>query len=310
MTKKICLLIISLSLIFFSCKKHQFTVLYKINFINHEISSSKGLAMEKKGLSSDRYTQFGDYITSITPKKFTAHIWTVGYIDRVLDRSNNNANNATMLQYIDQNGEKLSPNDPSRSIDFSDNNIVNFDPVIYGNINNDGQFVNAPIDFKYFYFIPYNLYQELQLPPEYQNVTLDMFPSGSVTDNMLKINHNQILNKLFPNAGTSRNLYLIFGNTDSTFIVNPNGESVGFSEDCPIAEPGHDLTIRSNKYVNMIFNQPAEGETTVMNGILSINTQDLIQIYAGADNVPYTRDDIFVYAPRFWERISSRLDIN
>jgi hypothetical protein len=47
-----------------------------------------------------------------------------------------------------------------------------------------------------------------------------------------------------------------------------------------------------------------------MNGILSINTQDLIQVYAGADNVPYTRDDIFVYAPRFWERISSRLDIN
>ena len=117
MKKNICLLIISLSLIFFSCKKHTFTVLYKINFIDHEISSSKGLAMEKKGLSSDRYTQFGDYITSITPKKFTAHIWTVGYIDRVLDRSNNNANNATMLQYIEQNGEKLSPNTACRIID-------------------------------------------------------------------------------------------------------------------------------------------------------------------------------------------------
>ncbi len=307
MKKYFCLLTILLSLISFSCKKHPVTVIYKINFIDHEISSGKGLAIEKKDLSSDRYTQFGDYITSITPKKFTARIWTVGYIDKVLDRSNNTSN---MLQYIDQNGEKLSPDDPSRSIDFSDNNVVNFNPVIYGNVDNDGQFLDAPIDFKYFYFIPYDLYQELQLPPEYQNVTLDMFPQGSVTDNILKINHNQMLNKLFPNAGTTGNLYLIFGNTDSTYIVNPNGENVGFSEDCPIAAPGHDLTIRSNKYVNMIFNKPAEGATVVMNGILSINTQDLIQVYAGADNIPYTRDDIIVYAPRFWERISSRLDIN
>ena len=114
MKKLICLVIISL--IFFSCKKNTGTVFYKINFIDHEISSSKGLAMEKRSLSSDRYTQFGAYITSITPKKFTAKIWTVGYIDKVLDRSNNNAN---MLQYIEQNGEKLSRNDPSRSIDFS-----------------------------------------------------------------------------------------------------------------------------------------------------------------------------------------------
>ena len=308
MKKLFCLFIISL--IFFSCKKDPVKsgkVIYEINFIDHEISSSKGVTIQKKSLSSDRYTQFGDYITSITPKKFTAQIWTVGYIDGVLDRSTNNAN---MLQYIEQNGDKLSPNDPSRSVDFSNNNIVNFSPVIYGMLNSDGQFQAAQIDFKYFYFIPYYFYQELQLPSEYQNVTLDMFPSGSVTDNILKINHNQILQKLFPNAGTIGNLYLIFGNTDSTFVVNPNGENVGFSEDCPIAEPGHDLTIRSNKYINMIFKEPGEGETAVMNGILSINTQDLIQIYAGADNVPYTHDDIIVYAPRFWERISSRLDVN
>ena len=305
MKQLLCLLIISL--IFISCKKNTGKILYKINFIDHEISSRKGLAMKKESLGSDRYTQFGDYILSITPKIFTARVWTIGYIDTVLDRSNNSAN---MLQYIEQNADKLSRDDPSRSINFSDNNIVSFDPVIYGKVNNDGQFEDAQIDFKYFYFIPDRLYQELQLPSEYQNVTLDMFPSGSVSDNMLKINHNEILTKLFPNAGTIGNLYLIFGNTDSTFVVNPNGENVGFSEDCPIAEPGHDLTIRSHKYVNMIFNQSAEGETTVMNGILSINIQDLIQVYAGNDNVPYTRDDILVYAPRFWERISSRLEIN
>lgn len=304
--KKLSYLLI-ISLIFISCKKHTGTVLYKINFIDHEISTGKELVIEKRGLTFDRYNQFGDYITSITPKKFTARIWTIGYIDKVMDRSNNNAN---MLQYIEQNADKLSREDPSRLIDFSDNNIVNFDPVIYGRVNNDRQFEDAHIDFKYFYFIPDRLYQELQLPSGYQNITLDMFPSISITDNILKINQYEILRKLFPNAATNGNLYLIFGNTDSTFVVNPQGENVGISDNCPIAEPGHDLTIRSHKYFNMIFNQPVEGETAVMNGILSFNTQDLIQVYAGVDNVPYTRDDVFVYAPRFWERISSRLEIN
>ena len=47
-----------------------------------------------------------------------------------------------------------------------------------------------------------------------------------------------------------------------------------------------------------------------MNGVLSFNTDGLIQVYAGADNVPYTADDVLIYAPRFWERLKSRLDIN
>jgi hypothetical protein len=102
---------------------------------------------------------------------------------------------------------------------------------------------------------------------------------------------------------------LIFGNTESSFVVNPNGETVSLSEDCPIAEPGHDLTIRSHKYTNMVFNQPGEGQTAVMDGTLSFNTLDLIQVYAGTDNIPYTHDDIFVYAPKFWERINSKLEI-
>jgi hypothetical protein len=34
---------------------------------------------------------------------------------------------------------------------------------------------------------------------------------------------------------------------------------------------------------------------------------NLIQIYAGQDNIPYTSDDIFVYAPNFWERLSVSL---
>jgi len=300
------ILLISISLFLFSCKRTG-TVLYKINFINHSISQGKSLAVEKGLQTPDRYTQFGDYITSLTPAKFTARIWTIGYIDKVMERNNNSAN---MLQYIEQNGDKLSSDDPARSVDFSDNNVVSFNPVIYGRVNNDHQFEDTRIDFSYFYFIPFSLYQEIPLPSGYQNVTIDMFQSGTVSDNTLKTDQKSIFEKLFPNASRNNLFYFIFGKTDSTWVVNPNSEYVGLSENCPIAEPKQDLVIRSNKYTNMIFNQPEAGHTATMNGTLSIDTKDLIQVYAGADNIPYTRDDIFVYAPRFWERISSKLEVN
>jgi len=37
---------------------------------------------------------------------------------------------------------------------------------------------------------------------------------------------------------------------------------------------------------------------------MNFNITELIQIYAGKDNIPYTFDDVFVYAPKFRERIS------
>ncbi|MEI7504849.1 MAG: hypothetical protein WCJ61_16360, partial [Paludibacter sp.] len=242
----------------------------------------------------------------LTPYKFTARIWTIGYIDKVPIKGTNNAN---MLQYIEQNSEKLSFNDPSRTVDFSNNNVVSFDPVIYGKVSNNKQFEDPQINFSYFYFIPYNFYQEFQIPTQYQNIQINMFPDVSISNNILKINNNEMLKKVFPNARTDNFIYFIFGNTDSTFVVNGNGEFVNLSENCPIAEPGQSLTIRSSKYSNMVYNTPKLGENVVMSGILSFDTQNLIQIYAGADNIPYTSDDIFVYAPKFWERIYSKLDV-
>ena len=301
----------------YSCKKQNGTgtVLYKIKFTTDEVQLSgtntdqeKYLAKAKSNNADNFYNQFGDYVTSLTPAKFTSRIWTIGYIDKVIIPNSNSAN---MLQYIEQNGEKLSASDPSRTVDFSNNNVVSFNPVIYGRVNTDNQFEDAQIDFKYFYFLPYDLYQEVQLPSQYQNVQLNMFSSNSIVNNTLKVNHLEMLNKVFPNANVNGILYFIFGNTDSTFVVNPNREIVpGASVNNPIAFSNvSDLTIRSHKYSNMIYYSPAEGETVVMNGTLSFDTQDLIQVYSGADNIPYTSDDIFVYAPRFWERIYSKLEI-
>jgi len=40
-----------------------------------------------------------------------------------------------------------------------------------------------------------------------------------------------------------------------------------------------------------------------------IRHRNLIQVYAGADEVAYTNDDVFVYAPSFWERLNVKLEI-
>jgi len=65
--------------------------------------------------------------------------------------------------------------------------------------------------------------------------------------------------------------------------------------------------IRSNKFTPISIQKIPDGETRTISGTMTFNSTDLIQIYAGKDNVPYTSDDIFVYSPKFWERLSVSL---
>lgn len=295
------------------------TVHYKIRFTTDELTvNNAGSAKTMKSANSapdDLYTQFGNYITSLTPSKFMAKIWSIGYIDTVMTPG---TNDAQMLQYIDQNPEHVSQDDPSRMVDFSNNVTVSFDhPVVFGR-KRDEILSDKTIDFNYFYFLPYYFYFEVQLPAQYENVQVLMFNEGfpaTVENNVLKTQQQNMLRKIFPNASNVNNApYFYFGNTDSSFVVNPNGEGVLLSENNPaINEDANGgtkaLIIRSNQYTSTVYHAPAEGETLTMSGVVSFNTTDLIQVYAGADNVPYTHDDVFVFAPKFWERISSRLDM-
>jgi len=300
--KKIAYLILAIVLLS-SCKKDAGIVIYKINFTTNRIAQK----MSKSLPTDSVYQEFGDYITSLTPTKFIAQIWTIGYIDTVMVPG---TNTAQVLQYVNQSVTHLPLNDPLRMVDFSNNVTVTFNPIIFGRINNDNQFVDDEIDFKYFYFMPRSFYQIVNLPVEYNNIKLDMFPPDSLVNNVLRINQVEMIKKIFPYANTEWGFNFFFGNTDSTFIVNPNGEMISTSVDNPISSPLNSLIIRSNKYTNKMYHKPLSGETVVMNGTLSFDTNGLIQVYAGPDNIPYTNDDVFVYAPKFWERINSRLDIN
>lgn len=299
--KKLVSILIAIMLLS-SCGKERGTVIYKMRFTTDKI------ALKSSESDTDSvYTHFGDYITSLTPTKFIAQIWTIGYVDTVMVPG---TGNAQMLQYILQSVTHLPLNDPSRIVDFSNNVTVTFNPQITEGANNEGQFNDKQIDFIYFFFMPRYFYQIVQLPTEYNNIKLDMFPPDSLVNNVLKISQVEIMKKIFPNANTEWGFNFIFGNTDSTFVVNPNGEMIPTSVNNPVSSPLNSLIIRSSKYKNMIYNAPLDGETVVMNGVLSFDTNGLIQVYAGVDNIPYTSDDIFGYAPNFWERISSRLEVN
>lgn len=52
-----------------------------------------------------------------------------------------------------------------------------------------------------------------------------------------------------------------------------------------------------------------EGESIEMFSTISFNSDNLIHIYAGQDGVPCTGDDRFVFAPRYWERATVRLEV-
>jgi len=96
----------------------------------------------------------------------------------------------------------------------------------------------------------------------------------------------------------------VFGNTDSTFIFYSD-QHVS-TVDNPQGQIGY--IVRSNKYNTITISAIPDEETKTIKGTMSFNTTDLIQLYAGQDNIPYTYDDIFVYAPNFWERISVSLE--
>ena len=304
-----CMLLMIVLLI--SCKKDVGTVLYKIKFTTDQIAEKNmKSARIKESVTDDLYPNLGEYITSLTPTRFIAKIWTIGYCDGVIIQ---NDNDAQVIQYIDQNPDHLPENDSSRYVDFSNNVTVNFDhPVMFGRLR-DGILEGKSIDFIYFFFMPYYLYQEIPLPSEYEGVPLDSWLSQGnavVENNVLKTRHDPLIRPVFPNQPPTLEMYFYFGNTDSTFVVNPNHEEVPTSKDNPMMYPStRALIIRSHRYVNTTYHAPDAGEILTMKGIVSFNTTNIIQVYAGADNIPYTSDDVFVYAPKFWERISSRLDI-
>lgn len=298
----ICLFL--LAVLLQSCGKFKAgTIEYKVKY-----TTDKSSAKSSKTNPDNLYTQFGDYITSLTPDTFTSKINIMMYLDH-WEQSDNSTH---MISYVDGHD-----NDPNYEIatyaDFSGNKEVIIDPILYSTDIWNGIFKQKEIVFNYFYFVPYYFTQEFEIPSLYGEMNLFNLggdaayhidsPSGK---RWCKVNSNPFVYPIYSESSHIP-FGFVFGNTDSTFIFNRECANVPPSENHPFG--GSSPIIRSNKYAPITVTMPSDGQSIIMYSTVSFDTENLIQVYAGKDNLPYSSDDIFVYAPNYWERLNVKLEI-
>jgi hypothetical protein len=311
MNKVIIFFVTSLCLgLFNSCKKEntgKYT--YSVKF-----TSENGPG--PFALTNMKHTLFGDYITSLTPSKHIIRVDMLGFQD---DTSQCPDATTDILQFIDGNNNQI---DSLAIVDFSKNIEVQFVPKLYGKGTGSDWFDDPEITFSYFYFNYKWAWNEIILPEEYRNIELTQIknsvpnPSGywkgaPIEDNILRVENQVLLDKYYQSLGcTKYPTAIIFGNTDSTFIYNPKGLSYPYNRNMPFCGTTNMSSIRCKDYTPAKLHRPAPETIQHVTTYVNFNTDGLIQCYAGADNIPYTSDDVFVYAPEFWNQISVRIEAN
>lgn len=285
-----------------ACGNKGGTLRHKVKFTTTQ-SNLKSAA----SVAESYYENLGTYITSITPTHLTAKMNLLMYLDN-WDQSNSATH---MISYID--GHDNDPNyEISLLVDFSNNQEVSYEPILYGTDLRDGLYEQKEVTLNYFYFVPYHFIQEFEVPEAYGDMNIignnGTYSIDSITGKrLITVTYQPLIEPIFGYPDHQPWGY-IFGNTDSTFIVNAECADLPASENYPVG--GNRPIIRSNKYTPVTVVMPDAGVTTEMYSTISFDTENLIQVYAGIDNIPYTLDDVFVYAPNYWERLALKLELN
>lgn len=158
------LIILLIGILFNACDKNKHgNVKQQIRF-SSEIPIKK--AIFSKISNELRYTQFGDFITSITPSSFVSVVGPARYFY--------NKGNEDFIALIGG-----STGNETLTADFSMNSTISVIPTLCCNVydNPDGQgggyFKNA-VTFKLF-FVWMRLNPVIELPVEYSNISLGQF---------------------------------------------------------------------------------------------------------------------------------------
>ncbi len=306
MKKAIYLLVFGMVII--SCTDHEDSVPPNFGKVNTVFEYTSVGQKEKPVKSDTYYTQFGEYITSITPVIFKAKFQTIRFTEDYHE-----------LNSIEVINNNLPQFDPKRYADFTNNNTVTMNPEFWGDLqcayNGDSCYFKNPITLNYFYFRLWYFYQEVQLPQQYADLEGPMIyqfmfsPEDSteetfnalLVDNYLKARSRCLMEMLYTTTPIPD--VFVFGNTDSTFQYYVS-ETDTIPNEHNLMGDKNTYNIRSHKYVPFTFIPPAKGETKTFTTTMSFDYRNLIQIYAGPDNIPYNQDDVFIYAPNYWERLS------
>jgi len=295
--------IVLLILLACACKKGDYgTMRYKARFCTQESNTLK--------LSSNDtlYTIFGDYITGITPDHLSS---TVGMF--IFQDHYNQGNPAChMIAFIENRQE---------DVDFSGNAEIEFSPTLHSTDIREGIFEQKEVDFRFISFCPNNFMHGFEIPTQYLGVinggNANQFMLSDGTFHFDTINQklsvqsakNLSYGAIHGNANAMPTSFILtFGQTDSSYVYMFSGQEMPEEDRFPFWD-ANGVVIRSSKFSTQKIIMPGEGETYTMYATLSFDTNRLIQVYAGNDNIPYTPDDVFVYAPKFWDRINIRLEM-
>lgn len=302
-----------------SCKKN------KYGSLQHRIRYSTDRNVFRKTQGNDStYQQYGTYITSLTPFRFTAKLNMMHYTDRW------NWDDPAFhgVGYV----SAKDSSEVSLYADFSGNRETSLKAtlgsrdLIESDEGSAALFRQKEVDMIYFSLNIFYFYQELELPAQYKDVNLTQFNqyyeefiawgyggSNYICDTMkngtrLRSRNAPFTSRIFDGHYLTT---FVFGNTDSSFVYNRNREVIEPSENFPYPTSGFNraMVVRSHRFTPVKLIMPDAGETATLFSTMVFDTENLIQLYAGADNTPYTADDIMVYAPNFWERIKVKLEM-
>lgn len=292
------------------CGKEGLDVKFKTIYSSSGISAGTEKSASSVEAASVVYGQFGDLVGTITPGKVEAKFSSIRYIDR----KTTSGQMQTMVELISTN---WADNDPKRFADFTNGNTVEMTPEMWGNIDNDGWFVDDNITLRYLGIFPQNFTFEFMLPSQYENKPLNL---NCPIPNYVKREGNtvtcQIHFLLWPvnnegfdyENGKMLNGF-VFGETDSTYIVGQNNIANGdITELISMAQPH--CVARSGNYTCPVLTPPASGGTKTVTTSINFDSKNIIHHYAGFDNIPYSGDDIFVLRPNFWERFNIKIEQN
>ena len=302
-------------LLFTGCKKDKDgSVVYKMKYTS---SNELALKASKSLLDAPYYTQFGDYITSVTPSSF------IGEFEMIRIYGVGTVTDAppifmTLLQ--------PSMEDSSRFADFSNNTEIKVTPTLNGPFaHSNGEeglgYFDCDVVFKLLHIHLKNISQVVDLPIQYDGINLSQFNENYLGNryycdsvlhgNTLTVDMYPLMWKIYDTTQIFKNsLNLYFGMIDKTTLYT-TGSSI--PSPSSLNQNGLDMPIPfvwSNKYSEWTLVPPVNGETTTIISTIGFDNDNLIQIYAGRDNIPYTSDDIIIYAPNYWERIYIKVAVD
>jgi len=272
-----------------ACKQEKFgNTRQKIRVTSEAVSSKSRSSKSKQEL---RYTQFGDFITSITPESFIGELGVVRFYADTINGGIDGGSFMTLVMTDSHAGEEPV------TADFTNNATLSVIPVLNGEMieNPDGQGASFREDVTFkILWINMGLKLVLELPAEYKDIELNQFhPMFSQKEgNLLTTQSRRIFNP-FSDEGDGNGFHIYFGMTDSTYYVN---EGV-------FLENAKTSYIRSSQFEEWTMKPPLPEETKTYISTIGFINDNIVHIYAGADNIPYTSDDIIVLEPKYWEMI-------